>query len=57
MTETIDWADLQVDTRMSNRIKRAWETYLQSDEWKCPKSPNGAHHSKEGVCRYCGARR
>jgi hypothetical protein len=41
---------------------KEWKEYLHGKSWRCPHSPNGAHHwlldaGNKGRCKYCSATR
>jgi hypothetical protein len=39
----IEKADLAKNFKVKSRLDVAYKDYLESDSWKCDKSPSGAH--------------
>jgi len=38
-------------------VRKLDAAYIAAARWRCSASPNGAHHSVNSICRFCGVRR
>ncbi len=46
--------DLAVSTKAPPDARAKYTAYLARGNWRCEKSPTGAHHVLEDVCVHCG---